>query len=73
VVDGLTGSLADDPDGLPAAIEAAGSLRPEDCRAHVARNFDLALMAGRYEDLYRDVVGVGTGRNSRRRRLPAVW
>ena len=56
VVDGVTGFVRRFPHELPAAIEAAGDLRPGDIRAHVERGFDVATMAAGYERVYRDVV-----------------
>jgi glycosyltransferase involved in cell wall biosynthesis len=56
VVDGVTGFVVDDPADLPAAVAAAGDLRPEDCREHVAQSFDVAAMAAHYEQVYADAV-----------------
>ncbi|MFC4588288.1 glycosyltransferase family 4 protein [Sphaerisporangium corydalis] len=56
VVDGVTGFVRDHPHELPAAVEAAGGLRPADIRAHVERDFDVTSMAAGYERVYRDVL-----------------
>lgn len=52
VLDGVTGFVRTELDELPAAIEAVGELDPVVSRAHVARNFDAAGMAERYERIY---------------------
>jgi glycosyltransferase involved in cell wall biosynthesis len=62
VRDGVTGFVRDGPAELPAAIEAAGDLTPEACRRHVARDFDVSVMAAGYEQVY-DLLA-GDGRNS---------
>ena len=75
VVDGVTGILCDDPAELPAAITAARSLSPADCREHVQSRFDAGSMVVGYEALYRrallgrtpthrDDVHVPTGRGA---------
>jgi hypothetical protein len=56
VIDGQTGIVVDTPDDLPDAIAASARLDPRACRAHVQRNFDVPVMAARYEALYRDVL-----------------
>jgi glycosyltransferase involved in cell wall biosynthesis len=56
VVDGTTGIICDTAVELPAAIEKAGRLRPEACRDHVARHFDLSVVADGYENVYRQVI-----------------
>jgi glycosyltransferase involved in cell wall biosynthesis len=56
VVDGVTGFVADDPTDLPAAVQAVGALRAQDCREHAARAFDRDVMAARYEQVYSDAL-----------------
>jgi glycosyltransferase involved in cell wall biosynthesis len=56
VVDGTTGVICDTAVELPAAIEKAGRLRPQACRAHVAEKFDLSVVAEGYERVYRHVI-----------------
>lgn len=53
IVDGVTGFIHDDPEGLPAAIDAAGGLRALDCRRHVEEHFNAAAVAAGYERAYR--------------------
>jgi glycosyltransferase involved in cell wall biosynthesis len=60
VVDGVTGFVRRFPHELPAAIEAAGGLRPCDSRSHVERDFDVMSMAAGYDRIYRDVVALST-------------
>ncbi|RCG32295.1 glycosyltransferase family 4 protein [Sphaerisporangium album] len=56
VVDGVTGFVRGLPHELPAAVEAAGALRPRDSRSHVEREFDVVHMATGYERVYREAV-----------------
>lgn len=56
VADGVTGIICDDPDQLPAAVDAAGSLDPAACRRHVAANFSVSQFGSGYERIYRAVV-----------------
>jgi glycosyltransferase involved in cell wall biosynthesis len=53
VVHGVTGYICDDVEEFPAAIEACGDLDPAACRQHVIDRFSPAVMAERYERLYR--------------------
>jgi glycosyltransferase involved in cell wall biosynthesis len=57
IADGRTGIICDLPEELPSGIEKALELRPDECRDHVERNFDLATMASRYEEVYRRLIG----------------
>jgi glycosyltransferase involved in cell wall biosynthesis len=59
VVHGETGFVCDGQADLVEALQATGELSPERCRADAAERFDVETMAGRYEDLYRAVVGNG--------------
>ncbi|MFC7648159.1 glycosyltransferase [Streptosporangium lutulentum] len=56
VVDGITGFIRNDPSELPEAIHAVGALDPRHSRAHVARCFDVEVMARGYEAIYRKVI-----------------
>jgi glycosyltransferase involved in cell wall biosynthesis len=63
VVDGVTGFLADDRDGLVAAVRAAHRIDRAACRRHVEARFSVSVMTDRYERLYR--------RLAAERRVPA--
>jgi glycosyltransferase involved in cell wall biosynthesis len=52
---GRTGIICDSPEELSPGIAMAANLRPNDCRAHVARHFGLVTMAEGYEQLYRRI------------------
>jgi glycosyltransferase involved in cell wall biosynthesis len=52
VVDGVTGFIRDEPEELPAAIDAVTGLDPGACRRHVEEHFDAATMAAGYEQIY---------------------
>lgn len=53
VVDGVTGFLADDLEGLVAAVHEAGRLDRLACRRRVEARFGASAMTDRYERLYR--------------------
>lgn len=59
IAEGRTGVVCAEPAELPDAIERAVRLNPADCREHVARNFDLDVMAAGYEEVYRRLTGAG--------------
>jgi glycosyltransferase involved in cell wall biosynthesis len=70
VVPDVTGFVCDAPAELPAAINEAGRLDAADCRRHVARHFDVAVMAAGYERVYAELVrnrpnGTATARPGR--------
>lgn len=56
IADGVTGVLCDSPSSLPAAIAAAGALRPGDCRAHAEARFSAETMVQGYANVYRRVL-----------------
>ncbi|MFI6507427.1 glycosyltransferase family 4 protein [Streptosporangium sp. NPDC050855] len=56
IVDGVTGFVRSDPAGLPAAIEAAGTLDPRACRSRVERFFSVETMTRGYEAIYRRTI-----------------
>ncbi|WP_169729359.1 glycosyltransferase family 4 protein [Thermoactinospora rubra] len=56
VDDGVTGIVCTRAEELPAAVEAAGALRPAACRTHVELRFDATSMAEGYEKVYEQVV-----------------
>ena len=56
VLDGVTGYLRSTTDEMVEAVGAVGNLRPEDCRAHVERNFSAEAMVAGYERVYRSVL-----------------
>jgi glycosyltransferase involved in cell wall biosynthesis len=53
---GVTGWICADPAELPDALHRVDELDPEACAAHVRENFNPALMASRYEQIYRAVI-----------------
>lgn len=59
VVEGITGFIAD-PDkgieGLKEAVSKVGSLKPEDCRSHIEKNFSIEAMVENYEKLYQSLI-----------------
>jgi hypothetical protein len=78
IVNGVTGIVTDHPAQLPEAIGLARQLDPAACQAHVASRFTTELMAARYEDAYRRVLGEkalasGTRQLDRRPGMAARW
>jgi glycosyltransferase involved in cell wall biosynthesis len=53
---GVTGWICDRPEELPEALVRAADLDPAACVAHVQEHFGAALMARRYERVYRDAM-----------------
>jgi glycosyltransferase involved in cell wall biosynthesis len=56
VEDGVTGFLVDNAERMADAIRRAPSLDPEACRRVARERFSLERMAGRYFDLYRELL-----------------
>jgi glycosyltransferase involved in cell wall biosynthesis len=54
--DGVTGLVVDKDSELPDAILASSSLDPGACRREAEERFDVARMAGSYEQVYREVL-----------------
>jgi glycosyltransferase involved in cell wall biosynthesis len=48
VVDGVTGYIVDDVQGMAAAVEQLGALDPYVCRQHVEQHFTAATMTDGY-------------------------
>jgi glycosyltransferase involved in cell wall biosynthesis len=58
VVDGVTGFIRAEPEELPTAINAAGTIDPLACRHHVEERFDVSTMAAGYERVYARIRGM---------------
>jgi len=54
IVDGETGFLVDDLDGMMAAIDRVSEIAPDACRRHVSAHFSADCMVDAYVALYRD-------------------
>lgn len=57
VVDGVTGFLVTDIEGMIAAVAHLGEISPQACRSHVDALFSPAVMTRRYVDVYRQALG----------------
>ncbi|MGH2655569.1 MAG: glycosyltransferase family 4 protein [Actinomycetota bacterium] len=53
VEQGVTGILAEDVTGLASGIARASNIRPRACRERAAARFDVDVMVGGYEAIYR--------------------
>lgn len=56
VADGISGIIVDRLEDLPAAVEKAEALEPRRVRSWAEQQFDLPVMAERYERIYRTLV-----------------
>jgi len=56
IVDGQTGFVVDDVDGMVDAVRRIGEIRPEDCRQHIVTNFSVERMTDDYLELYERVM-----------------
>jgi glycosyltransferase involved in cell wall biosynthesis len=59
VIDGQTGFLVEDERAMVAAVTRLPSIAARDCRAWVAENCDVEVVAAAYERAYRSVVRQG--------------
>jgi glycosyltransferase involved in cell wall biosynthesis len=57
VLHGRTGLVCADETELPEALHEVGRLDPAECAAHVRTSFSVPLMANRYEQVYRRLIG----------------
>ena len=56
VVEGVSGFVRDNVDGMVQAVKQVDLIKPENCRSIVEQNFTKEIMASRYEKLYRDIL-----------------
>jgi glycosyltransferase involved in cell wall biosynthesis len=56
ILDGETGFLCDDEDGMVEAVERLQSLDPRACRRHIEESFSVEQMALGYLDVYTRVL-----------------
>jgi glycosyltransferase involved in cell wall biosynthesis len=56
IVDGRTGFLCDDEDGMVDAVNKLGGIDPAACRQHVLERFSVEEMARQYVDVYQRVL-----------------
>jgi glycosyltransferase involved in cell wall biosynthesis len=56
VLDGRTGFVVQDTDGMVAAVDRISQIDPRDCRENVERRFDGPIMAANYVAAYQRVV-----------------
>lgn len=68
IVDGETGYLVDDVDGMVEAVHRVERIDPVRCRQHVSDHFSPPVMASRYLTLYAAILD----QTARRRRIAAA-
>jgi glycosyltransferase involved in cell wall biosynthesis len=74
VVDGETGFIVNDVDGMSQRIGDLHSIRPARCRQHVADNFDTHVMVNGYLRLYQSLLAARDGQiPGRRQAVPAIY
>ncbi|MEN8264585.1 MAG: glycosyltransferase [Nitrospirota bacterium] len=57
VVDGKTGFVADSMDAMIKAVGQIDNINPDECRKHVQNHFSIKSMAGKYSELYHQIIG----------------
>jgi glycosyltransferase involved in cell wall biosynthesis len=70
VVDGKTGFVVDSMDAMIEAVGQIDSINPHECREHVQNHFSLLSMAGKYSELYHQIVGSHKTTDRHRRLSP---
>jgi len=70
VVDGKTGFAVDSIGAMVNAVGRIESISPRECRKHVQNNFSIESMAGKYIELYRQILG--NRKESDRRIMPSI-
>jgi glycosyltransferase involved in cell wall biosynthesis len=57
IVDGKTGFVVDSMNAMIEAVDRIDSIDPRECREHVQNHFSLTSMAGKYSELYHQIIG----------------
>ncbi len=56
VVDGKTGFVVDSMNAMIKAVNRIDSINPHECREHVQNHFSITSMAGKYSELYHQII-----------------
>jgi glycosyltransferase involved in cell wall biosynthesis len=56
VVDGKTGFVVDSMNAMIEAVDRIDSINPRECREHVQNHFSITSMAGKYSELYHQII-----------------
>jgi glycosyltransferase involved in cell wall biosynthesis len=56
VVDGKTGFVVDSMNAMIEAVDRIDSINPGECREHVKNHFSIKSMAGKYSELYHQIL-----------------
>lgn len=56
VVEGVSGFVRDDAEGMVQAVKQVDLIKPENCRSIVEQNFTKEIMAKKYLELYKEIV-----------------
>jgi len=57
VVDGKTGFVVDSMTDMNEAVGRIDSIDPHECREHMQNHFSITSMAGKYSELYHQIIG----------------
>ncbi len=60
VVHGKAGFVVDTIDEMVELVKSINLIDPSDCRTHIKDNFSVATMAGKYSELYQQILEVST-------------
>ena len=67
MVDGKTGFVVDSMSEMIEAVDRIDSIDPCECRKHVQNHFSITSMAGKYSELYHQIIGSHKTSDSRSR------
>jgi len=60
IVDKQTGFIVDSIDEMAGSVKKIHLIEPSDCRKHIKNNFSIAAMAGKYSELYHQILSEKT-------------
>lgn len=71
--DGKTGFIVDNSAEMIMAVEKIGSIKRQDCRNHVAKNFTHEIMADNYERVLSEIIDHCCGKEVTKKRRKATF
>lgn len=66
IVDGKTGFVVSSVHDMVEAVSKLDTIKPSDCRDHVAKHFGITQMVDNYEKIFMDLVGVSPSKPSKK-------